>query len=171
MKFPPPSHYSESQPGPKWLISGGRNGSVQRGLTKMRVWKVLDDMYDEAYQAQYDALTKDGVWLDTMFPLKLTIVEGGAIWTDTWAGEWADERGHTRVRMPIDERLDGVEWNCGRNRNKRMYEQHKDAERLIGFPGGGGTNHMMGFCQDRGMPVLEIELLPNSYRVHHWPQR
>lgn len=157
--------------GPKWIICGGRNGSVQRGLTKMRVWKVLDDMYDSAMQAEYDALAAQGILVDTMFPQVLTIVEGGAKWTDTWAGEWADNRGHVRVTVPIDEALDGVEWNCGHKRNKRMYEAHKDAERLVGFPGGGGTNNMMALCQDRGMPVAEVELNASSYRIRWWPQR
>ena len=170
-KFDPPINHAETQPGPKWIVCGGRNGSVARGLTKMRVWKVLDDMYDAAMQATYDALIAQGYMLDTMFPMVLTIVEGGAKWTDTWAGEWADARGHNRITLPIDERLDGVEWNCGRNRNVRMFLAHKDAERCVGFPGGGGTNHMMGYCQDNGMPVAEVELNASSYRVHWWPQK
>ncbi len=143
----------------KWIVCGGRNGSVARGLTKMRVWKVLDDMHAKLVADHPEA------------DIALTVVEGGAKWTDTWAGEWADARGHTRTTIRIDDIADGVEWNCGRNRNIRMFNAHKDAERCVGFPGGGGTNHMMGYCQDRGMPVAEIELNTGSYRVRWWPQK
>lgn len=143
----------------KWIVCGGRNGSVARGLTKTRVWKVLDDMYANLLIAHTES------------DVVLTIVHGNAKWTDSWAGEWARMRGHGEIACPIDDDIDGVEWSCGRNRNKRMYAEHKDAERLIGFPGGGGTNHMMGYCQDRGIPVAEVELLPNTYRVRWWPQK
>lgn len=162
------SLFDETRPGPKWIVCGGRNGTIQRGLIKSRVWKVLDDMYAALMDSEHLALALQGE-LATLYPKKLTIVHGNAKWTDKWSGEWATARGHDVIAFPIDEALDGVEWNCGHRRNKRMYTSHKDAERCVGFPGGNGTNGMMALCQDGGMPVAEVELNPTSYRVYWWP--
>lgn len=132
------------------IVCGGRVG---RNLTKYRVWNVLDH------------IAKD------FAGEPITIVHGGAVWTDTWAGEWARHYGHREVVVAIDGELDGYRDNAPFNRNKRIYERFPKADCCVGFPGGGGTFDMMSTCHKAGMPVADIDIHANGAAdITWWPQ-
>lgn len=131
------------------IVCGGRVG---RNLTKQRIWRVLD------------ALAPN-------WPTPFRIVQGKAVWVDTWAGEWSLARGHPMQPVPVDERFDGVRHDAPFNRNQRMADDFPPYA-CVGFPGGGGTNNMMAICHDLGVPVADVELHDDgTWEVHWWPPK
>ena len=135
----------------KWIVCGGRVG---RGLTKNLVWSVLDTLAERCPEN------------------RITVVHGGAVWVDTWAGEWAKARGHLECRVEINGELDGYRERAPMNRNRRMLQENIEADRCLGFPGGGGTNDMMEICHKAGIPVGDIEVESNGdWELKWWPQK
>jgi hypothetical protein len=129
------------------IICGGRVG---RNLTKKRVYAVLDHM-------------------SKSWPTPFRIVQGKAAWVDEWGGQWALDRGHPMQPVPIDERFDDGR-DAPKQRNIRMAD-HFPPYMCVGFPGGGGTFHMMEHCHDLGVPVADVEIdFDGSFQVHWWPQ-
>jgi len=136
----------------KWIVCGGRVG---RHLSRRRVQEVLDHLAESL--GSQDALT---------------VIHGQAPWVDQWAGRCARDRGHFEDAIPIDDEIDGISFHAPKRRNVRMYEKHQDAECCIGFPGGGGTNHMMDVCHEAGIPVGDVEIdKDGTWEIKWWPQK
>lgn len=132
------------------IVCGGRVG---RGLSKALVYQVLDLLAAE------------------QFPQPFRIVQGRAAMVDTWAGEWALDRGHKMQPVPVDPRLDGAKEDAPFNRNARM-QRDFPASVCVGFPGGGGTLNMMTICHDAGVPVADVEIaFDGTVEIKWWPKK
>lgn len=131
------------------IVCGGRVG---RNLTRNRVWSVLDHLRPN-------------------WPEPFRIVQGKAAFADQWAGSWALARGVPMQPVPIDPRFDGDFDDAPFNRNQRMAD-HFPPYACVGFPGGGGTLHMMKICHDLGCPVADVDLNHDgTFKIHWWPQK
>jgi hypothetical protein len=132
------------------IVCGGRVG---RNLSKRRVYEVLDR------------------WAAAWISEGIKVVTGGAKWVDTWAVDWAKDRGHDWQVFAIDGELDGYKFNAPFNRNRRM-NREAVPDCCLGFPGGGGTNDMMDICHASGVPVGDIEINDNgTWEIKWWPQK
>lgn len=136
---------------PTWIVCGGRVG---RNLTKRRVWAVLDKL----------AIGEKGE--------RIKLVHGGAVWVDTWAGEWARHHDQEEIVVAIDDELDGMHVHAPRNRNRRMLDKYRTADLCVGFPGGPGTLDMMTLCHGAGIPVGDVEIeRDGNWEIKWWPQK
>lgn len=109
-------------------------------------------------------------------PTRIEIVEGTAACVDQAAGAWADRKAHAHWRFPINNDLDGEDpMTAPKRRNTRMRDSSK-ATHCLGFPGHGGTNHMMDISKQAGMLVWEVEFnddggqSPTEFCVRQWGQ-
>lgn len=97
---------------------------------RYKMWSCLDSI-------------KDGV---------IMVVEGGARGADTLAKEWAHERGiHV---AEVNALWDTYPYKAGYKRNNLMPKL--GVTHAVKFPGGNGTDHMLGVCKKLGIPVWEI---------------
>jgi len=132
------------------IVCGGRVG---RNLSRDVVFAALDILAKES------------------FPTPFRIVQGAAKKVDTWAGQWALQRGHKMQPVPIDPRFDGDHSNSPFNRNARM-QRDFPASVCVGFPGGGGTLNMMTICHDAGVPVADVEIaFDGTVEIKWWPPK
>jgi hypothetical protein len=132
------------------LVCGGRVG---RNLSRVRVWAVMEE------------------WARQHLGEELTVVAGGARYVDTWAVEWAWHRGHKVIEVKIDSEIDGHLSDAPFRRNERMHRETRP-DVCLGFPGGGGTNHMMKFSHDAGTPVVDVEIEEDgAFRLIWWPAK
>lgn len=80
------------------------------------------------------------------------LIEGGARGADTLARLWAQQRGIRVQTFPADWKQFGR--SAGPRRNQQMIETKPD--KVIAFPGGGGTADMVKRAKKARVPVLEI---------------
>lgn len=81
------------------------------------------------------------------------LVQGGATGADTFAEQWAAQKGINRKTYKAEWKLWGK--GAGPIRNKRMlYEEKPDL--VVAFPGGAGTAHMMKIARVAGVPIHQI---------------
>jgi hypothetical protein len=79
-----------------------------------------------------------------------TLIHGAARGADTLAGEWAIARSVEVTPYPADWRAHGN--LAGPIRNRRMLHEGKP-DRVLAFPGGVGTAHMVRIARAFGVPV------------------
>lgn len=90
----------------------------------------------------------------TLSSLGITeICHGAARGADTLAGQWA-----ALHKIPVKEYP--AQWNtwgksAGYRRNVEMIQDFAP-DKVVAFPGGRGTQHMIDIARQRGVPVLEI---------------
>jgi cell wall assembly regulator SMI1 len=118
----------------KILVTGGR-----RYKNKERVWAVMDR------------------WLQADQYQGFTLISGGAAGVDALAAEWAHER-----HLPVEyyhaqwKRPDGsTDRSAGPRRNQQMLDQGQPW-RVIAFPGGPGTAHMVKIAKRARIKVFSI---------------
>lgn len=81
------------------------------------------------------------------------LCHGAARGADSLAGKWAAER-----NIPVKEYpAKWEQWgkSAGYRRNVEMIQDFSP-EKVVAFPGGVGTQHMVNIAKERGVPVLEI---------------
>jgi hypothetical protein len=108
------------------LVCGGRNFNDREF-----VFQTLDDIAREA----------DGI---------VEVIEGGAMGADYLGGLWAAIRKTKRTTVPADWRKHGRA--AGPIRNSEMLALKPDL--VIAFPGGKGTQDMIGKAERAGVRVL-----------------
>lgn len=81
------------------------------------------------------------------------IVHGGATGADLLAGEWAAGKGKPFIVVPANWKAYGK--GAGPVRNAWMLRYIK-VTRVVAFPGGRGTAHMVNLAREAGIPVTEI---------------
>jgi len=111
------------------LVCGGRRYSDRH-----KVYRVLDSMRDHID------------W----------VVHGGATGADSFADDWAHERGKFVAKFPIY----GETWNqygypAGPIRNEAMFKMRPDL--VIAFPGGKGTANAIRLAERYKVGVREVE--------------
>jgi predicted Rossmann-fold nucleotide-binding protein len=84
----------------------------------------------------------------------LTIIEGGAVGADTFAGEWICMQ---RSCQLVTEHATWEKYGkpAGPIRNQKMIDDHKP-NLVIAFPGGRGTADMVFKAQGAGVEVTEV---------------
>lgn len=111
--------------------------------------------------------------LDALFPdpLKVGVISGTALGTDTFAENWAKERGARVKRVKVNNALDGHDLGAPKRRNGRMVDLKPGL--CVGFPGYNGTNDMLDRCHEAGIPVWEVEIDhdTNRFLVWQWPAK
>ena len=100
------------------------------------------------------------------FGKPLVIIHGAAKGTDSYAGFWAEDRGHKSDPYPVDGKLDGYSEMAPKMRNHRMLDQ--GPEIVVAFPGGPGTRHMIDIAQKARVPIYDVELDDGIFRVFRW---
>lgn len=107
------------------LVCGGRDYH-----DKEHVYAVLDGLME-----------RDGID---------AVIHGGATGADMLATLWAVERNVTGIAFPAD--WDKYGKAAGPIRNQEMLDKGSP-DMLLAFPGGRGTNDMMGRAERAGVPV------------------
>ena len=111
------------------LVCGGREYK-----NRSRVFEVLDRLW-----AEHGALT---------------IIEGGAVGADTFAGEWScTQRTCWLVTEHANWEKNGR--SAGPIRNQKMIDDHKP-NLVVAFPGGRGTADMVLKARGAGIEVIEV---------------
>jgi hypothetical protein len=87
------------------------------------------------------------------------VIHGDAPGADTMAHQWATARGLQVIPCPADWETYGR--GAGYMRNKTMLMIHKP-QAVIAFPGGPGTQNMVGLAQDHRVPVYFGRALANG---------
>jgi hypothetical protein len=84
----------------------------------------------------------------------LTIIEGGAVGADTFAGEWTCMQRSCRL---VTEHANWEKYGkpAGPIRNQKMIDDHKP-NLVIAFPGGRGTADMVFKARSAGIEVIEV---------------
>jgi hypothetical protein len=100
----------------------------------------------------YDTIVRGLSWLGP----STILAHGGASGADTLAGRFGKSRGWEVVVFPADWTKYGNA--AGPIRNQQMLEVFLP-ELVIAFPGGRGTNHMVGIAQEVGVLTERIVLL------------
>ncbi len=132
------------------LVCGGRVG---RNLSKSRVFAVMDHI----------ASFHKGE--------NIVVVHGGAVWVDTWSGQWAKARGHIECVVAIDDAKDGSATSAPFHRNQRMLDENPGIAMCLGFPGGGGTFDMMTRAHKKNIPVADVTIEHDgSYEIKWWKE-
>lgn len=112
----------------KLLVCGGRNYNDHE-----HVFKVLN-----AFHEKY--------WISV-------VVTGAASGADYLAGKWATENGISLIEYPANWKKNGKA--AGPIRNQEMLTKEKP-NAVIAFPGGSGTNDMIGRAQKAGIDVYVV---------------
>lgn len=94
--------------------------------------------------------TLDRLHLERGFAL---LIHGAARGADRLANDWAKERRVPRHPVPAD--WDGLGPAAGPIRNSEMLGMHPDL--VVAFPGGRGTEDMVGKAKRAGVQVVEVE--------------
>lgn len=81
------------------------------------------------------------------------IVHGGAGGADILAGEWAASRRKPAIVVSAQWKTYGK--RAGPVRNAWMLK-YINVTRVVAFPGGRGTAHMVNLAREAGIPVTEI---------------
>ena len=79
------------------------------------------------------------------------LCHGGAKGADTLAHRWAQRNGISVVRFDADWAKHGRQ--AGPIRNIKMLTEFKP-ERVVAFPGGRGTNHMVSSARAAGVAII-----------------
>jgi hypothetical protein len=92
-----------------------------------------------------------------------TLIHGGAKGVDSFAGEWAEDRGIPVEVYPAD-------WNkhgraAGPIRNQKMIEQNPRC--FIAFDGGPGTANMVKTAKIAGVKVVHLDK-PEPHGMGEW---
>jgi YspA, cpYpsA-related SLOG family len=84
----------------------------------------------------------------------LTIIEGGALGADAFAGEWTCMQRSSRL---VTEPANGEKYGrpAGPNRKQKMIDDHKP-NLVVAFPGGSGTADMVLKARSAGIEVIEV---------------
>ena len=82
------------------------------------------------------------------------LVHGGATGADLLAGEWAAGKGKPFIVVPANWKAYGK--NAGPVRNAWMLK-YINVTRVVAFPGGRGTAHMVKMAREAGIPVTHVE--------------
>lgn len=85
------------------------------------------------------------------YGVDIEIITGGAAGADTLADSWARYRGLVTHRYPAKWDTQGK--RAGILRNFVMLAQNPS--RVIAFPGGRGTAHMVKIARDKGIKIIE----------------
>lgn len=112
----------------KVLVCGGRDYSDSKGL-----YLVLDSFHK-------------------VTPISL-LIHGAARGADQLAANWASSRGIPLEAYPADWSLHGRA--AGPRRNEKMLYEGKP-DKVIAFPGGRGTAHMVGIARKAGVQVITV---------------
>ena len=123
------------------LICGGRD------LNHTDVWNALDR----------DCLDFVADKLDITRPRIFRVIHGGAKGADSAAGEWAKSEGAKVTVYPADWKAHGKA--AGPIRNRQMLDDGKP-DVVVALPGGRGTADMIQQAEDRGIPVVDVEVRP-----------
>lgn len=115
----------------KILVCGGREWDR---AVRVLVYKMLDRVY----------LKQNG---------NIEIIDGDAPGVDTYASEWAGERGVNLTRFPANWHKHGRA--AGPIRNKQMLDEGKP-DLVLAFPGGRGTTNMVEQARAAGVRVEEV---------------
>jgi hypothetical protein len=118
------------------LVCGGRNFHRRE-----YIYETLDDIH------RGGAISK--------------LIEGGARGADQIAFEWAVSRGVNWHRYPANWEEHGRK--AGILRNLEMLKLGKPT-RVLAFPGGRGTEHMIEIATKAGIPVQRFEGPKNDHR-------
>jgi hypothetical protein len=110
------------------LVCGGRDYADAKGLGT-----VLDAMHK-------------------VMPFSM-LIHGAARGADSLAASWADSRGIPTLPFPADWQAHGK--SAGPRRNERMLRMGKP-DKVIAFPGGRGTAHMVRIAQEAGVQVITV---------------
>ena len=133
----------------KILVCGGRNYN-----DKNVVFKTLDQACKE-FSINYKPN-------DNWLPSDITIVHGAAAGADSLADQWAVVNWCGNKPYPADWKKYGRA--AGYIRNKKMLdEEHPDL--VIAFPGGRGTDMMVGLAKGEKVPIWKIDLEGNITRI------
>ena len=82
------------------------------------------------------------------------VVHGGAKGADSLAGVWAKQNNLQCIVYEAD--WDACGKGAGFIRNKTMIESNLDAQFLVAFPGGSGTNMAIDIATKNNMKVIKI---------------
>lgn len=115
------------------LVCGGRDYADEKGLRL-----VLDAMHKT-------------------LPFTL-LIHGAASGADHLAAQWALRKGIALKAYPADWKLHGRA--AGPIRNEQMLAAQPD--KVIAFPGGRGTAHMVGIARKAGVQVITVDGSTNS---------
>ena len=90
-------------------------------------------------------------------PHKFTfrVIHGGALGADTASGEWAKSEGVKVTSYPANWKKHGKA--AGPIRNRQMIEEGKP-DIVVALPGGRGTANMIAQAEERGIPVVKINI-------------
>lgn len=91
------------------------------------------------------------------------VIHGDARGADTLGNHWARLNNIPQKAYPADWRRFGR--SAGFIRNKAMI-QNEEIDRIIAFPGGNGTEHMISVARQDGIKVLRVGDHPNEF---NWP--
>ena len=83
------------------------------------------------------------------------VVHGGASGADAIAGSYARTMGIPEHCYPADWHKHGRA--AGPLRNLQMLQEHPDAEMVVAFPGGRGTDNMCSQASIKNFKVLRVE--------------
>ena len=123
----------------KILICGGRD------LNHADVWNSLER----------DCLDLVSNCLGINRPKIFHVIHGGMKGADSAAGDWAKSEGAKVTAYPADWKTYGKA--AGPIRNRRMLDEGKP-DIVVALPGGRGTADMVRQAEDRGVPVVKIEV-------------
>lgn len=91
---------------------------------------------------------------DNWLPSDLVIISGGAKGVDSAAADWAIVNWiNPEIYKPNWFKFKKV---AGLIRNQQMLKKGKP-DLVVAFPGGRGTNHMVGISKKAGVKVIELE--------------
>lgn len=110
------------------IVCGGRNFNG-----KLTLYDILDDLHHFEGIAQ--------------------VIHGNARGADALAGKWARERGIEEVPCPALWEKYGK--SAGIKRNEYMLTLSPD--KVVAFPGGRGTAHMIRIAREANIEVLKVE--------------
>lgn len=106
------------------------------------------------YDNRLQALDVLDAWV-ARYGVPELVISGGAVGADTWAAWWARQRGYPLKVFPAD----WARWGkrAGRIRNQQMLGEGKPSH-LVAFPGGVGTQDMVGRAGAAGLAICQVSL-------------
>jgi len=107
--------------------------------------------------------------LSVDWPGDTILVHGCAQGTDTFAGNWGSRHGFAVQPMPVDSALDDSFEDAPKRRNARMLAEAPDC--ILAFPGGPGTRHMVKIGDAANVPIYDVEIDGDHFRVWLWGGR
>lgn len=143
------------------LVCGGRDfGNMDRKLPEVEFEKrrkqyaFIFNTLDKLARKHSKHYNPDDNWL----PSDIVIISGGAKGADEAAACWA-------IVNWIEPEIYKANWFkfkkvAGLVRNQQMLKKGKP-DLVVAFPGGRGTNHMVGISKKAGVEVLELEYNDN----------